>query len=550
MNKKILLAASCLAIAAIGGAEAKSSCGAGFNGFYVGMNVAYNAQNAKDKATNVASKVGATVSSPSVDATGAANLAQADKLSKAMDAKLKASVDGYTAANAALAPADAASDAHLKNLASTTFIQDWLDVENAADLDAAGAGNNNISLAIITNTKDALAKKIVAFFKDTYNITITSGGTAAAASHAGQADNVLSTGTITLTYDGKTYTVANSGASAAVNNAGGANHMTSVEVTQALLRMFDNTAGTIKTTAFTDILAAAKAKGEGVFGDVAYKTGYSESTTIEFASETVATKANLGKMSIGLNVGYGKSFGMFYVGGGLTGEIFTAGTRVIVAADTAKKTQFAVPTATNGANTLSNVMTYAEAMDPANTKVSLKTKASFGAELKIGLTSGTWLVYLPVAANVTMYQAKFERNMDAVNAFTSNENPVPATMTGKYTTTGLKTNVELTDGVYKISSAPTAADETTTPTETPTADTGIFTKNKTRFGFAFGIGAEVKLSDSVSLDLRYMYSPISKFTVTTPAYKTGNVADMGQNGTSHVITLSSHKFSLGCSYHF
>lgn len=242
---------------------------------------------------------------------------------------------------------------------------------------------------------------------------------------------------------------------------------------------------------------------------------------LEYTDAETNTQAHKNQVNFGLNVAYGHTFGKFYIGAGLMAEMNTGKTTLQSKSDAKSKTY-------NGLGHTYNLST--EVAD-VTAKETLKQKFSFGLRLKPGVTCGDWLFYVPVDLSLTKYEFKSERNEaanKALDAATLATATTPATYNGDTVTDSVSTT---------YTAASTSADAT-------------FKKNKTKFGYAFGLGAAVKLADNVSLDLAVTYSPNNKITVNTPNYTNASILDASGYGDKKKIKVSNYKATLGVSYHF
>ena len=219
---------------------------------------------------------------------------------------------------------------------------------------------------------------------------------------------------------------------------------------------------------------------------------------------------------INAKAGYQHAFGSFYTGLELGAE-FTPG-KVLVQ-------DFSAATETHTVGTA--VATYATAVKGAQPKVEMKTKYSFGITPMVGVTAGNWMFYIPVTLKMTKYEAK-------VTSASFGNVPTPTKVTYVDSDTA-HINPTLTDP--KLTGAGTAGNNE------------VFTKSKTKFGFEFGLGAKVMLTQNFFVGVRYMYSPKTTFTFDTPAYA-GMVHDVYAAGATHKTKIESHKGTLELGYKF
>lgn len=325
-------------------------------------------------------------------------------------------------------------------------------------------------------------------------------------------------------------------------NGGGANTHDKYDFTAAKLGTTAATVDTNKTTdnlrtkafadwdldAFQDMENEYNFKNGAFFAELAkLASNYggtseqSDAKTLEYKDAETNTKAHKNNVNFGLNVAYGHTFGKFYIGAGILAEMNTGKTTVQSKSDAKSKTY-------NGLGHTYNLST--EVAD-VTAKEKLKQKFSFGLRLKPGVTCGDWLFYVPVDLSLTKYEFKSERD-EAANVALAAATEAAAKTPATYDAGTVTNSVTTT---YKAASD--SADAT-------------FKKNKTKFGYAFGLGAAVKLADNVSLDLAVTYSPNNKITVNTPNYTKASMLDAAGYGDKKTIKVSNYKATLGVSYHF
>ena len=260
-------------------------------------------------------------------------------------------------------------------------------------------------------------------------------------------------------------------------------------------------------------------------------------TTFAGISQTV--KTNKSKMDFTLSIAYGHNFNKFYVGGQLFAGMSPGKTTILPGVSATAPSLKTYRVGLSG-------VTYSTALPPVAMQVTMKEKFAFGAGIKLGFTEGSWLFYAPFNVSMTKYTLAASQNTPAAG-YTTEENPTPATLS-EATTYNVVANDETGQAAYTAPAQYQITGVTTTGT-LPTAAFANTSTNKTKFGYSFGLGTAVKLSENFSLDLCWTYAPTTKITVNTKAYQTPVLTDANQFGTKTTFKTSSQKIALGVIWH-
>ena len=238
--------------------------------------------------------------------------------------------------------------------------------------------------------------------------------------------------------------------------------------------------------------------------------------------------ANFQNLNFGLNLGYGYVKDKLYIGGQLYGDISPG-----------KMTVHKYLSAQYRSYVIGNTpILYGQLMPVINTKATLKATYSGGIGVKLGYTEGALLFYVPLNLTVTKYTAKYMQNSDLVGQYGTISSPVEAIIPSI-------NKIDEDSGTVTITKV-TGVQPTG---QTASATTGDYTQNKTKINYAFGLGVAMKITEKISVDLCYTYSPTTKLNINKPAYQTPVYYDVQQLGLVNTIKVSSQKFALGVTWH-
>ena len=269
--------------------------------------------------------------------------------------------------------------------------------------------------------------------------------------------------------------------------------------------------------------------------------------TLSESSKTMTANNSKWGMTYGLKFGYGHTHGKFHIGGQLFGEMNT-GTIMLHKGNPGSYTTYPIGSQTVAYATPQPVGITQPAvptsMQKVGVKLTLKTQYTYGAGIKIGIDQGDWLLYVPFNLSISRYMTNCTQDPISA-AYGTVANPTPVVFLKDYTPTdsqqgaGTATVAEYT--VNKMTATGNATGGTSTSPS--------YKKGKTKIGCSFGLGMAIKLTEKVSLDLCYTYSPNSNITVNKPSYPTPVLYDVAQFGTTSKYKISAQKVTLGVVWH-